>query len=70
MICNARASYYVGQAVLGFSPIPSCLNWSIVQLMASAWLRCKAQPPQMGGSQVESFVRLFVRAKCTCSLKM
>jgi hypothetical protein len=35
MVCNARASYYVGPVVLGFLPIVPGLHWSIVH----SWLR-------------------------------
>lgn len=48
MVCNARASYYVGQAVLGFFAslrvFPYSIWFALVysSFMASAWLRCKA----------------------------
>jgi hypothetical protein len=61
MVCNARASYYVGQVVLGFLPIVPGLHWSIVR----SWLQpasLQSVAPLNRGRQIESFVRLFIRA--------
>lgn len=76
MICNARASCYVIQVVLGFFAslrvFPYCSWFTLFysSVMAPAWLRCKVKPPRMRGRQMDSFVRLFVCAWCTCSLTM